>query len=337
MPATDKDPRPSAADRRQAVDELMKTLTAPPNALRRLAAAVLFAIVAASAGSTRVMAELVVVVVNGEPVTQFDIDQRSKLIQLSTQNTPPRQQVLDELIDEKLKIQLLRRYVIPDIDKDVENALTNMARRLRASPKQFTDQLARAGVMPETLKSRIKAEIVWSQIIRGRYQSSFQFSDKDINARLQSSNPEATNVTGYDYTLRPILFVVPRGSPPSAFEARKKEAEAFRNRFQSCDESVPYARALPFVAVRAPVVKSSSDLPQALREVLEKTEIGRLTAPEVTQQGIEVYALCGKKPSDADNVPAKKQIRDQLFKETFERLGKQYLKEIRSQAMLEYR
>jgi peptidyl-prolyl cis-trans isomerase SurA len=315
----------------------MKTLTAPPNVLRRLAAAALLAIVTVSAASTQVMAELVVVVVNGEPVTQFDIEQRSKLIQLSTHSTPPRQQVLDELIDEKLKTQLLRRYMIPDIDKDVENALTNMARRMHASPKQFTDQLARAGVMPETLKSRIKAEIVWSQIIRGRYQSSFQFSDKDIKARLQSSNPEAANATGFDYTLRPILFVVPRGSPPSAVEARKKEAEAFRNRFQSCEQSVPYARALPFVAVRAPVVKSSADLPPALRDILEKTEIGQLTAPEVTQQGIEVYALCGKKPSDADNVPAKKQIRDQLAKEAFERLSKQYLKELRGQAMLEYR
>ncbi len=150
----------------------------------------------------------------------------------------------------------------------------------------------------ETLKSRIKAEMIWGQIIRGRYQSSFQFSDKDINARLQTKNRDDANVVGYDYTLRPILFVVPRGSPPAAFEARAKEAEALRARFQSCEEGIALARGMRYVAVRAQVVKSSADLPAALRDVLAKTEIGRLTAPETTQQGVEVYALCGKRQSE---------------------------------------
>ena len=105
-------------------------------------------------------------------------------------------------------------------------------------------------------------------------------------------------MVGYDYTLRPILFVVPRGSPPAAFEARAKEAEALRARFQSCDEGIALARGMRYVAVRAQVVKGSAELPAALRDVLAKTEIGRLTAPETTPQGVEVYAVCGKRQSE---------------------------------------
>jgi peptidyl-prolyl cis-trans isomerase SurA len=323
--------------RQHAVDDTMERNPALLIALRRLIMGAALAVVAVTATAARVEAQLVAVIVNGEPVTNYDIEQRTKLVQISTHKTPTRQQVLDELVDEKLKIQLLRRYNIPGIDKDVENALTNMARRMRATPKQFTDQLAKSGVMPETLKSRIKAEIIWSQVIRGRYQASFRFSDRDILARLQASKPEAAQATGFDYTLRPILFVVPRGSPPAAFETRRKEAEAFRARFQSCEQSIPHARALPFVAVRPSVVKSSAELPPALREMLDKTELGRLTAPEVTQQGVEIYALCGKRPSTADNAPAKKEVRDEMFKEAFERHATAYLKELRSQAMIEYR
>src|SRR5204862_4830333 len=135
-----------------------------------------------------------------------------------------------------------------------------------------------------------------------RFQSSFQFSDKDIAARLEVKKPDDANVVGYDYTLRPILFVVPRGSPPAAFEARAKEAEALRARFQSCDEGIALARGMRYVAVRPQVVKGSAELPVALRDVLAKTELGRLTVPEPTQQGIEVYALCGKRQSE--NAPA---------------------------------
>jgi peptidyl-prolyl cis-trans isomerase SurA len=69
--------------------------------------------------------------------------------------------------------------------------------------------------------------------------------------------------------------------------------------------------------------------------MLEKTEVGRLTAPEVTQQGVEVYAVCSRRQSD--NAPAKKEIRDEMFNEAFEAHSKKYLKELRSQAMIENR
>ena len=83
-------------------------------------------------------AQQVVVVVNGEPITALDIDQRSKLIQLSTHKTPTRQEVIEELIDEKLKIQLLKRYGIEGIDKDVDTAFANMARRMRVDAEQIS-------------------------------------------------------------------------------------------------------------------------------------------------------------------------------------------------------
>jgi peptidyl-prolyl cis-trans isomerase SurA len=276
-----------------------------------------------------------VVIVNGDPVTQFDVDQRAKLTQISTQKMPTRNEVIEELINEKLKIQLLKRFMIDGIDKDVDTAYANMARRMRVTPRDFTENLEKQGLKTETLKSRIKADLIWSQIIRGRYQSSFQFSDNDVAARLATKNRDDANVVGYDYTLRPILFVVPRGSPPAAFEARTKEAEALRARFQSCEEGIALARGIRFVAVRPQVVKGSAELPTALRDVLTKTELGRLTAPETTQQGVEVYALCGKRQSE--NAPAKKEIRDEMFTEAFESHSKKFLKELREQAMIEYR
>jgi peptidyl-prolyl cis-trans isomerase SurA len=276
-----------------------------------------------------------VAIVNGDPITAFDVEQRAKLIQLSTHQTKSNKEVVEELINEKIKVQLLKRFAIEGIDKDVDNAYANMARRMRATPKQFSENLEKSGIKTETLKSRIKADLIWGQIIRGKYQSAFQFSDQEVNARLKTKNRGDENTVGYDYTLRPILFVVPRGSPPAAFEARVKEAEALRARFQSCDDGIALARGTRYVAVRTQVVKSSAELPAQLRDVLAKTEIGRLTAPETTPQGVEVYALCGKRQSESG--PAKKEIRDEMFNEAFEIASKKYLKELRDQSMIEYR
>jgi len=315
----------------------LKPQAAFPSALRGLAAAVGLALAVVATAPQGASAQGVVVLVNGDPITNFDIEQRSKLLQVSTQKTPPRQEVVEELINEKVKIQLLKRYTIPDIDKDVDNAYANMARRMRQSPKEFGEQLSKTGIMPETLKSRMKADIVWTQIIRGRYQASFQFSDRDIQSKIDAKHPPGTAPTtvSYDYTLRPILFVVPRGSPPAAFEARAKEAEALRAQFQSCEEGIALARNVRFVAVRAPVTKNSAELPAALRDILTRTEVGRLTPPETTQQGVEVYAVCGRK--QGENALEKKEARDQLYNEAFESRAKAFLKELRSQAMIEYK
>jgi peptidyl-prolyl cis-trans isomerase SurA len=307
-------------------------------ALLRLAAAAALALAVIAAAPQGAQAQGVVVVVNGDPITNFDVEQRSKLLQASTHKAPARQDVIEELINEKVKIQLLKRYAIPDVDKDVDNAFANMARRMRQSPRDFTEQLGKSGINAETLKSRMKADIIWTQIIRGRYQASFQFNERDIQSRIEAKNPPGTTATttaSYDYTLRPILFVVPRGSPSEAFQTRAKEAEALRAQFRNCEEGIPMARSVRFVAVRPPVTKNSAELPPALRDILTKTEIGRLTPPEATQQGVEVYAVCSRKESD--NALEKKEARDQLYSEVFESRAKAYLKELRSQAMIEYK
>ena len=280
------------------------------------------------------MAQGVAAVVNGEPITAFDIEQRMKLNQISGAKAGGRQETMEELINEKLKIQLLKRFAIDGIDNEVDNTYSGMARRARMSPQAFTEQLAKANVGVATLKHKIKADIVWTQVIRGRFPSKFQISDQDVMAKLEARGADG-KISGYDYTLRPI--VIPRGSEQGLAESRRREAEALRARFNGCEAGVALARQLRDVAVRPPVVRSSADLPPALREILEKTEVGKLSAPEATTQGIEVYALCGKKPSSADNAPGRREAREELASAQFKAQSDRYLKELRQQAMIEYK
>jgi peptidyl-prolyl cis-trans isomerase SurA len=296
------------------------------------AAAVLF--LAAAAPATVVRAQQVVVVVGGEPITALDIEQRSKLEQLSTQKMPPRQKVLDELIDEKLKIREAKKFGLDASNGEVDQAYAAMAARMRVNADQLTQMLAKGGVHPPTLKQRIRADIVWQQLVRGRFQSSFQIDDKDLIPALESVSEETA---GFDYTLRPILFIVPQGSSDGYVDGRKREAEALRGRFNSCEEGLTFVRALKDVAIREQVTRSTVDIPPPLRKILDSMEIGKLTPPEVTTAGIQVFALCGKKESSADNTPGKRKARESILAQRFEQRSKAYLQEVRRGAMIEYK
>ncbi|MDB5655168.1 MAG: hypothetical protein JWQ94_2781 [Tardiphaga sp.] len=136
--------------------------------------------------------------------------------------------------------------------------------------------------------------------------------------------------------MRPVVLVVPRGAGAGVAEGRNKEAEALRARIQSCDEANSTFKSMQNATIRDTVIKTSADLPPTLRELLDKTPIGHLTPPEVTRQGIEMVALCSRKPTKVDT-PKKREIRDKMFAEKFEAKSKSYLQEVRSGAMIEYR
>src|SRR5262249_37899839 len=269
-------------------------------------------------------AQQVVVVVNGDPITALDIEQRSKLNQLSTHKVPPRKEVIEELITEKLKIKEGKKLGLEFSNAEVDGAFANMASKMRMTQEHVTEELGKKGVKAATRKHRIKADMTWPQLVRGRYSASLQIGEKDITA-IETKSEESV---GYDFTLRPILFLVPAGSPEAYVEGRRREAEALRARFQSCDEGIAFARALKDMAIRDPVSRSSADLPPELRKVLDDLDVGRLTPPEVTKMGIETYAICAKKPSAADNTPGKRRAREVVAAERYEQRSKQYLDEV---------
>lgn len=284
-------------------------------------------------------AQSVAVMVNGDPITNYDIEQRSKLDLLTTRKPAERQQVVNELIDEKLKIKEAKKFGVDPSASDVDQAFASMSGRMHVSAEQLTKSLESQGIRPDTLKARIRADMVWTSLVRGRYKESLQVGEKDVAAAaaVDVGGAEAKQEgDSFEYKMQPIVLVVPRGSAPAVVEGRQKEAEALRSRVQSCAEANALFKSMPNAAIRDIVVKTSADIPQVLREGLDKTPIGHLTAPEVTKQGVEMVALCAREPTTIDT-PKKKEIRDKMYAEKYEAKSKWYLQEIRKAAMIEFR
>ena len=323
-------PAQNAAD---ATDIAMAEINVNFKSLRRWAAGLAFiaALVAPVTASAQV-----VVVANGSPITAYDIEQRMKLDAASTHKPPVRQEVIKELIDDRIKIAKAKVYGLEVSDKEVDGAYENMAKAQHISVEQFAQLLAHSGVAPNTIKARIRAELTWGQLIRGKYAASLEVVDTDIIQAMAARNETQTDAVGYLYTLYPVIVVIPPGSSPAVIDNKKREAESLRGRFVSCKEGLQFARALRDVAVRESITKNSSDLAPALRELLASIELGRLTAPEVTPQGLQMFAVCDKKETKTDS-PIKTQLRQELFAKRFENQAKQYLEEIRKQAMIEYK
>src|SRR4030088_1761470 len=187
----------------------------------RLSALVVATLLALMGCGAAALAQTVAVMVNGEPVTNYDIEQRTKLNFLSSHKQSTRQDIINELIDEKVKIKEAKKFGVDPTASDVDQAFTAMSQRMRITTEQLTKSLEAQGVRPETLKARIKADMVWTSLVRGRYKESLQVGEKDVAAAVQvSGSDEKQAADAFEYKMQPIVLVVPRGSAPATIEAR---------------------------------------------------------------------------------------------------------------------
>jgi peptidyl-prolyl cis-trans isomerase SurA len=283
-------------------------------------------------------AQTVAVMVNGDPITNYDIDQRSKLNFLSTHKPQTRQEVIDELINEKLEIKEAKKYGVEPASSDIDDAYATMSSRMHITPDQLTKSLESQGIRADTLKERLRADMVWGSLVRGRFKESLQVGEKEVAAAAKSEGSDSTKpeTESFEYQMRPIVLIVQKNAAPAVTEARQKEAEALRARIQSCDEASYLFKSMQNAAILDSVTKTSADIPPSLRELLDNTPLGHLTPPEVTKDGVKMVALCGRKPTTIDT-PKKKEIRDKMFADKFLAKSKSYLQEIRKAAMIEYR
>jgi peptidyl-prolyl cis-trans isomerase SurA len=296
----------------------------------RLAGVMLVALVVLAA--PRPALAQIAALVNGAPVTELDVSQRIKLTQLTTHKSISRQEALKALVDDQVKIFIAKRYGIGADDKDIANAIASMAQRSHITSKQMEEQMTRQGLSVAAFKLKLRADIGWGNVIRGKFASTLQISDADIRS-VMKKDADKGEKTSKVYTLYPITFVAPSGAPDGA---RRNEAENLRSRFTSCDDGLKLARVLHGVVVRDPIKQNSDALAAPLREMLDKMEIGHLTVPETTPQGVQMFALCARDDSGSDSA-AKRTAREEIFAKRFNAESEKYLEEARRQSMIEYR
>jgi len=264
--------------------------------------------------------------VNGEPITDFDIDQRTKFDILATHKSPDRQAVIDELIDDKIKIKEAKKYSLDLGTSEVDQYYAQRAQAMRLTPEQLTKVLEIKGIRPESFKSQMKAQVVWNKLVIGRFGYP-RDGGKEV--------PAEPKIEGVEYKMQQIILIVPQGSAQTSFQARYKEAETYRGRVQSCDEANSLFRSTPNATIRDSVTKTTLDLPEALRKLLDSTPIGHLTPPEMTRQGIEMVVLCSRTPTMVSTEMNKRV--EEARRRKYEEISNAYLRKIRKEAMIEYR
>jgi peptidyl-prolyl cis-trans isomerase SurA len=281
-------------------------------------------------------AQSIVAVVNGAPISSMDVQSRGNLMRLSG-GSVSQKEVLEELVDERLKMMEARRVNLLPTDREVDLIFASMAARSKLTPEQLTQALAGRGVNANTLKSRIRAELGWREFVRQKFRALSVVREQDVIAAVAGKDKsEIANAKSVTYVVRQVIFVLPKNAPDSLVAQRKQEAAAARGRFRNCQQGIEFLKGLRDVAVKEPTNREALQLSPMLRETLEKTPIGSLTPPDKSDVGIEMVAVCERK--EGSGTGALQQVMEEKLKdEQYDIQARKYLNDLRVRAVIEYR
>ena len=142
-------------------------------------------------------------IVNGQVITQTDVDQRLALVVMSQEGEIPadqldelRQQVLRNLIDETLQIQAASHEEINVKESDIDRTIQRVASDSSRTIDQLADYLKANGSSIRSMRRQIEGEIAWRRLQQARIENSVSVGDDEVNAVLDRLN-SAKGTTEY--------------------------------------------------------------------------------------------------------------------------------------------
>ncbi len=186
------------------------------------------------------VADSVVAVVNDDVITQRELEERTRLIvqRLQQQNAPVppieqmRQQVLDQMVLERIQLQLAKENGINIDDATVNRTLTRLAQQNQMTLDMYRSRIEVQGVPWTVFVRDARTELTLSKLRGKEVDSKITVSDGEVANYIASQRgPGARNTS--DLHLQHIMFKLPSDAPATQVTEVQTKADAVLKQAQS--------------------------------------------------------------------------------------------------------
>jgi len=229
-----------------------------------------------------------VVRIDDAVITEYEVQQRQRFMQLLGAPGTDRESVIDSLIEDRLRGKILDQAGLEVSPDGVRAGMAEFAARADLSTEEFLKALAQAQISEETFRDFIVISSAWRDLIRARYNNRVDISDAEVDRALGSSRGN----TGIRVLLSEIIIPAP---PQNADQVNALAAQIAQS--QSEAQFSAYARQYSATASRGRGGQMPwtdlEKLPAALRPILLGLAPGEVTAPLPIPNAVALFQLRG--------------------------------------------
>ena len=232
-------------------------------------------------------------IVNGEVITQTDVDQRLQLLAISQGTQIPaaeadrlRQQILRNLIDETLEIQAAKADKIEVKPSDVDRTIERVAAQVKQTPQQFAAMLESGGSSIKTIRRQIEGEIAWQRLQQRKIEVTV--GEDEVKAVLDKMN---ASKGAEEYRVGEIFLSATPDSEPQAMDNANKILEQLKNGASFAGYARQYSEASTAAVGGDLGWVRPEQLPAPLAAVLRGMTPGSVSNPIPIPGGVSILAV----------------------------------------------
>ncbi len=227
--------------------------------------------------------------INNAVVTEFEVQQRQRFLQVLNAPGSDRESALQTLIDDRLRSQAVADAGIVLTPAGLAEGVDEFAARANLSRDEFIAALAQSGIAAETLNDFVANSLSWRQLIRARYLNRVNISEDEINRALGNTRSDGT---GIRVLLSEIIIPAP---PQNAARVNALAAQIAQSQTEA--EFSRYASQYSATASRGRGGRMPwtplENLPPALHPILLALGPGDVTAPLPIPNAVALFQLRG--------------------------------------------
>lgn len=243
----------------------------------------------------------IAVVVNGIPVTNYDIKNRVHLLHLKGYNkTDIVKYATENLIDDTIKNAEISKQKIKVPEETINQAFNELSNGNGMTANQFKDIIEHSGVDFQHFVDSMNTDIGWS-ILTNRYIQSKERLDP-ATASLKAAKAGHDLPKSLQYRLKAISLFVPAGNINTAYNTRIKELQDIKQSFSNCNNLAQLTAKYKDVIVTDLGLRYAEDLPADLQTLVKSTPAGSMSNIMQTPNGPEALIVCSAKEVTNDNI-----------------------------------
>lgn len=232
--------------------------------------------------------------VNDKVITEYEVEQRTRFLQVLGAPGNLREEARERLIEERLQLSAASRFNLTVTDEQVQAGIEEFASRANLSGEQLLIELDKAGIAPQTMRDFVSAGLIWRELVQGLFGPRSQVSEAEVDRALAQ--------TGSSGGLRVLLSEIVLPTTPE-FAAR---TEALLPEIQRMDSITAFSTAASQYSAAPSRARggqldwrAASSLPPEVRNQVVSLQPGQLTRPIQVNNAVAIFQLRDKREAQA--------------------------------------